>query len=65
MIAHRLSTIINADRIFVMKNGEIVEQGTHRYLKNLGGYYYDLIKKQLDTNPELNGDLNLSPPKKG
>lgn len=44
-----------------MKNGEIVEQGTHRYLKNLGGYYYDLIKKQLDTNPELNEAL--SPPK--
>ncbi|MFJ5717971.1 ABC transporter ATP-binding protein [Neobacillus sp. NPDC093127] len=46
MIAHRLSTILNADTIFVVKNGEIVESGSHQSLLNRNGYYKDLYSKQ-------------------
>lgn len=53
VIAHRLSTVINADRIYVMKNGQIVETGSHRELRAQGGYYYQLIQKQLGDHPEL------------
>ncbi|WP_276356902.1 ABC transporter ATP-binding protein [Cohnella caldifontis] len=46
LIAHRLSTVVHADTIFVMKHGEIVEQGSHGELLRLGGYYRDLYRKQ-------------------
>ena len=39
MIAHRLSTVVNADKIFVLDNGELQEQGTHRELLELSGLY--------------------------
>lgn len=39
MIAHRLSTVVNADRIFVLKNGSIAEEGTHRELIEKNGIY--------------------------
>lgn len=47
-IAHRLSTVKNADRIFVVNNGEIVEQGTHEDLYKKNGYYRQLCDIQLD-----------------
>jgi ATP-binding cassette, subfamily B, bacterial MsbA len=47
VIAHRLSTIINADRILAMKDGRIVEMGSHRDLLAAGGYYAQLYETQL------------------
>jgi ATP-binding cassette subfamily B protein len=46
MIAHRLSTVRNADMILVVKDGRIVEQGTHKELLSLGGYYRELYTRQ-------------------
>lgn len=46
VIAHRLSTIKNADRIIVVKNGRIVEEGTHNDLLNLAGEYENLYNMQ-------------------
>ena len=46
VIAHRLSTIINADLILVLKDGQIVEQGTHRSLLAQKGFYYELFQSQ-------------------
>ncbi|MCR3955909.1 MAG: ABC transporter ATP-binding protein/permease [Gudongella sp.] len=46
VIAHRLSTIKNADRILVIRKGEIVEDGTHRDLLMRGGYYHRLYTNQ-------------------
>jgi len=48
IIAHRLSTIKNADLILVMKNGDIVEQGTHQSLMDLCGFYKELYSSQFD-----------------
>ena len=46
VIAHRLSTIRDCDKIIVIDNGEITEEGTHEELLNLKGYYYKLYKAQ-------------------
>ena len=46
IVAHRLSTIEGADRILVMKNGKIVEQGTHTELLAKGGFYHHLYNSQ-------------------
>lgn len=43
IIAHRLSTIKNADKIIVIENGEIIEQGSHEELLNQEGYYYNTL----------------------
>ncbi|TDG36034.1 ABC transporter ATP-binding protein [Pedobacter changchengzhani] len=47
LIAHRISTIKNADKIIVLDEGKIVEQGTHNELLKLGGRYTDLYNNQL------------------
>ena len=48
MIAHRLSTVRNADLILVVKNGKIVEQGTHTQLLTKKGYYHELYTRQYE-----------------
>ena len=52
VIAHRLSTIKNADMILVMKNGDIIEKGTHEELMELKGFYSDLYNSQFETFDE-------------
>jgi len=47
IIAHRISTIKNADKILVMDNGEIIEQGDHQSLMDKRGVYFELYEKQL------------------
>ena len=51
VIAHRLSTIRNADRICVMENGQIVEQGTHNELLSKEGRYQQLYEMQFQDQP--------------
>lgn len=53
VIAHRLSTIQEADKILVLKEGQIIEQGTHQSLLAAKGFYYDLYNSQF-ANKEVN-----------
>ena len=48
--AHRLSTVKTADQIIVLKHGKVVESGTHESLVRLRGYYFELIKNQIELN---------------
>ncbi|MDU3352134.1 MAG: ATP-binding cassette domain-containing protein, partial [Clostridium sp.] len=50
IIAHRLSTIKDADLILVMKDGDIVEQGTHNELLSKKGFYASLYNSQFETS---------------
>ena len=49
VIAHRLSTIRDADCILCMKDGDIVEQGTHEELMEKGGFYAELYNSQFEA----------------
>ena len=49
VVAHRLSTITKADLVLVMKNGKIVEKGTHSELLRAGGFYKTLYESQFET----------------
>ncbi len=55
IIAHRLSTVRDADRILVMKQGEIIEDGTHEELLEVGGMYATLYYRQF-TDPDASID---------
>lgn len=52
IVAHRLSTIRNVDRILVLKDGSIVEEGDHASLVERKGQYYDLLQQQLEPEEE-------------
>ena len=52
LIAHRLSTILAADEILVVRDGEIVERGTHKDLVHAGGTYQELYETQFSKAVE-------------
>ena len=60
IIAHRLSTIKNADEIFVLNDGQIVENGTHSQLLNYNGVYHNLYKNQSTDSPDTSIDYIMS-----
>ncbi len=49
VIAHRLSTIENVDKIYVLDNGNIIESGHYQELVKAGGFFYELVKRQVIT----------------
>jgi len=53
VIAHRLSTIRQADLILVVKDGKIIEQGTHLELLDKKGYYYELYSRQFEEEAAM------------
>ena len=56
VIAHRLSTIKECDRIIVLHQGKIVEDGTYEELNNLGGFFAELVaRQQIDIPASLHG----------
>ncbi len=56
IIAHRLSTVQHADQILVMENGQIIEQGSHRQLLDMGGHYSRMwaLQKEGDISRKIN-----------
>ena len=56
IVAHRLSTIRNADIIFVVQDGKVVEQGNHSELiEKEDGAYASLVRRQMNVQKELDG----------
>ncbi len=65
IIAHRLSTIVNADKIFVLDGGQIVESGTHAELLNQAGLYCDFYRRQFASAQTSLGMLDVRETKNG
>ena len=58
IVAHRLSTIKNADQIYVVRKGKIIEHGTHQELLKMKGNYYNLyqlqnMERHIDSKEEM------------
>ena len=53
IVAHRLSTVRNADKIFVVQGGQVVEEGKHDDLLEQDGAYAQLIKRQMEAHSKL------------
>jgi ABC-type multidrug transport system fused ATPase/permease subunit len=61
IVAHRLSTIRSADRILVLDQGKIVEQGPHSELATRGGLYSGLVNAQMESNRHrVSGESNMA-----
>lgn len=60
VIAHRLSTIQEADKILVLKDGQIIEQGNHESLLAAKGFYFDLYQSQFSSKKEDEATATLS-----
>ncbi|MCP4382589.1 MAG: ATP-binding cassette domain-containing protein, partial [Hyphomicrobiales bacterium] len=61
VIAHRLATIRNADRIIVLQNGEVIENGTHQQLMTAGGLYARLYTMNYASFDDIPDDDNAAP----
>ncbi len=62
IVSHRVSAVMHADRIVVLDDGRIAEEGTHAELLRLGGTYAALQRRQLLAQ-DLEGDARLAPPR--
>ena len=60
IIAHRLSTVKNADKIIVLDNGEVTEQGNHEQLLAAGGRYSEMWKLQQTTSQNRSNDVDVT-----
>jgi len=60
VIAHRLSTVSDADKIYVMKNGRVIEEGTHLELLDSDGLYAQYCKLQFEDGQKLNSSLAIA-----
>ena len=59
VVAHRLSTVMDADMIYVIERGRVVERGRHDELVALGGRYFELARQQELQKQEMEGKETL------
>eukprot|EP01084_Bolivina_argentea_P163170 283900_1 len=57
IVAHRLSTVVNADKICVVDEGQVVESGTHEELLEMKGIYASLVERQINLRSKMKEKL--------